>query len=187
MREGKWVNCAIRRPETTKVIPSPWEKPNVGQELQLLSHIRVVLGIVTYGVSESSLHVSFQCRPKGANLPMAFRVKALGSCMLVWAAFDTAWAAQFPSQSWLRFAVLLSAVLLSSGLKVALPRGDGTMSLNFPFILLAVVQLSPLQAILVAALSAAAQCRISVAKLFSAIQTTFNIAKSLCAAAGALF
>jgi diguanylate cyclase (GGDEF)-like protein/putative nucleotidyltransferase with HDIG domain len=118
---------------------------------------------------------------------MPFRAKALVSFLLLWAAFDTAWAAQIPSQSWLRFTVLLSAVLLSSGLKVALPRGDGTMSLNFPFILLAIVQLSPLQAILVAALSAAAQCRIRVTKLFSAVQTAFNIANAICATAGALF
>ncbi len=106
--------------------------------------------------------------------------------MLLWATFDTVWAAQLPNQSWIKFAVLLSAVLLSSGFKVVLPRGDGTMSLNFPFILLAVVQLSPLQAILVAGLSAAAQCRIRVTKLFSAVQTAFNIANAMCATAGAL-
>jgi diguanylate cyclase (GGDEF)-like protein/putative nucleotidyltransferase with HDIG domain len=94
-------------------------------------------------------------------------------------------AARLSNPSWLEFAVLLSAVLLSSGFKVALPRGDGTMSLNFPFILLGIVQLSPLQAILIAALSAAAQCRIRVTKLFSAVQTAFNIANAMCATAAA--
>ena len=106
--------------------------------------------------------------------------------MLLWATIDTVWAAQLANQSWIKFAFLLAAVLLSSGFKVALPRGDGTMSLNFPFILLAVVQLSPIQAILVAGLSAAAQCRIRVTKLFSAVQTAFNIANAMCATAGAL-
>ena len=117
---------------------------------------------------------------------MPFRAKILVSFMLLCAAANTFWVAQFPNHSWVTFAVLLAAVLLSSGLKVALPRGDGTMSLNFPFILLAVVQLSPLQAVLLSALSAAAQCRIRVTKLFSAVQTVFNIANAMCATAGAL-
>src|ERR1700736_3790156 len=117
---------------------------------------------------------------------MPLRAKVLVLFMLVWAAADTILVAQLPSHSWLVFAVFLSAVLLSSGLKVALPRGDGTMSLNFPFILLAVVQLSPLQAILLSALSTAAQCRIRTIKVFSAVQTAFNIANAMCATAGAL-
>jgi diguanylate cyclase (GGDEF)-like protein/putative nucleotidyltransferase with HDIG domain len=117
---------------------------------------------------------------------MPLRAKLLVSLMLLWAVFDSVCAAQAPSNSWVKFAVLLVVVLLSSGLKVALPRGDGTMSLNFPFILLAVVQLSPLQAILIAALSAAAQCRIRVAKLFSVVQIIFNIANAMCATAAAL-
>jgi diguanylate cyclase (GGDEF)-like protein/putative nucleotidyltransferase with HDIG domain len=106
--------------------------------------------------------------------------------MLLWAAANTFWVAQFPSHSWPTFIVFLAAVLLSSGLKVTLPRGDGTMSLNYPFLLLAVMQLSPLQAVLLSALSAAAQCRIRVVKLFSAVQTFFNIANAICATAGAL-
>jgi diguanylate cyclase (GGDEF)-like protein/putative nucleotidyltransferase with HDIG domain len=117
---------------------------------------------------------------------MPLRAKILVSFMLLWALVDTTWAAHLPSHSWSNFVALLLVVLLSSGMKVTLPRGDGTMSLNFPFILLAVVQLSPLQAILVAALSAAAQCKIRVTKLFSAVQTAFNIANAICATAAAL-
>lgn len=111
--------------------------------------------------------------------------------LLVWfmigsAVVSTAWTVQFPSHSWLQFAVFLTAILLSSGLKVALPRGDGTMSLNFPFLLLAIVQLSPTQAILLAAISTAAQCRVRVVKLFTALQMAFNIASAICATAAAL-
>jgi len=105
--------------------------------------------------------------------------------MIVSATVATIWTLRSPSHSWLQFAVFLAAILLSSGLKVALPRGDGTMSLNFPFILLAIMQLSPAQAILLAAMSAAAQCRVRVIKLFSAVQMAFNIANAMCSTAAA--
>jgi len=116
---------------------------------------------------------------------MPFRTLLLVWLMIVSATAATIWTTRSPSHSWVQFAVFLAAILLSSGLKVALPRGDGTMSLNFPFILLAVIQLSPAQAILLAALSAAAQCRIRVVKLFSAVQMAFNIANAMCSTAAA--
>ncbi len=116
---------------------------------------------------------------------MPVRTKLLVWFMIMSATGATVWTLQYPSHSWVQFAVFLAAILLSSGLKVALPRGDGTMSLNFPFILLAIVQLSPAQAILLAAMSAAAQCRVRVVKLFSAVQMVFNIANAMCATAAA--
>jgi putative nucleotidyltransferase with HDIG domain len=90
-------------------------------------------------------------------------------------------AAHYPSGNWMEFSLLLVAVLLSSGFKVALPRGDGSMSLNFPFILYAIICLSPLQVLLLAGLSTAAQCRIRVVKIFTAVQTVFNIANTVLA------
>jgi putative nucleotidyltransferase with HDIG domain len=97
----------------------------------------------------------------------------------------TAVAAHNSSGHWLQFALFLVAVLLSSGFKVALPRGDGSMSLNFPFILFAIVCLSPLQVLLLAGLSVAAQCRIRVNKIFTAVQIVFNIANTMLASAAA--
>ncbi|WP_198152104.1 HD domain-containing phosphohydrolase [Granulicella tundricola] len=97
----------------------------------------------------------------------------------------TVLAARQPSHSWPQFGLLLVAVLLSSGLKVQLPKGDGSMSLNFPFILLAIMQLSPLQAIILAALSVVVLGRIKVKKFFTLVQTTFNVANSMCATAAA--
>ena len=91
------------------------------------------------------------------------------------------WSAHFPNHSWSIFLLFLTAVLLSSGLKVPLPRGDGGMSLNFPFILLAVVQLSLMQAMLLAAISIAAQCRLKVKKIFTLVQILFNIASTMAA------
>ena len=116
---------------------------------------------------------------------MSSRTKCLIALVILWAAAATAWASRHPSSSWLHFSVFLTAILLSSRLKVILPQGEGSMSLNFPFLFLAIVQLSPLQAVLLAALSVAAQCRIRVKKLFTAVQILFNIANSISATATA--
>jgi putative nucleotidyltransferase with HDIG domain len=80
-----------------------------------------------------------------------------------------------PSHDWGRFAVYLAVILLSAEMKVAMPKGDGTMSVNFPFILLGILQLSPLQAVALAAVSVFAQCRIHVLKPFTLAQVAFNL------------
>jgi putative nucleotidyltransferase with HDIG domain len=72
--------------------------------------------------------------------------------------------------------VYLAAILLSSGMKVGLPKSEGTMSLNFPFILLGILQLSPLQSVCLAACSVIAQCRFRVLRPFTLIQILFNVA-----------
>jgi putative nucleotidyltransferase with HDIG domain len=80
-----------------------------------------------------------------------------------------------PTLLWIRFAVYLAAILLSSHMKVAMPKGDGTMSVNFPFILLGILQLSPLQAVALALASVFIQCRIRVLKPFTLAQIAFNL------------
>jgi diguanylate cyclase (GGDEF)-like protein/putative nucleotidyltransferase with HDIG domain len=97
-------------------------------------------------------------------------------CELLAAILSIEVASRFPSHSWFHFAIYLIAVLLSSGLKVALPKGDGTMTVNFPFILLSIVQFSVGQAIALAAVSVFAQCRIKVLKRFTIVQIAFNVA-----------
>ena len=81
-----------------------------------------------------------------------------------------------PSVLWLRFGVYLAAILLSSGMKVGIPKSEGTMSVNFPFILLGILQLSPLQAVALAVFSVLAQCNFRVVKRFTVVQTIFNLA-----------
>ncbi|MFZ0393056.1 MAG: HD domain-containing phosphohydrolase [Terracidiphilus sp.] len=81
-----------------------------------------------------------------------------------------------PAQNWIHFLVYLAAILLSSGMKVAMPKSGGTMSVNFPFILLGIAQLSPLQAIALAVASVIAQCRFNVIRPFTLIQIVFNVA-----------
>ncbi len=118
---------------------------------------------------------------------MPLRTKLQIAMILLATAGATVFAAHEANGSWLPFWLLLVAVLVSSGLKVGLPRGDGTMSLNFPFILLGIVQLSPLQAMLLAALSVAAQCRIRVVKMFSAVQIIFNVGNAMLSTACAFY
>ncbi len=103
--------------------------------------------------------------------------------MLALAACSVRWSAGYPGHTWLRFAVYLTAVMLSSGMKVAMPKGDGTASVNFPFILLGIVQLSPGQTMAMAALSVLAQCRFKVIKSFTLVQVAFNVANTVTATA----
>lgn len=81
-----------------------------------------------------------------------------------------------PTIEWMHFLVYLAAILLSSGMKVEMPKSDGTMAVNFPFILLGIVQLSPLQVVVLAISSVVAQSRVRVIKRFTLIQTIFNVA-----------
>ncbi len=116
---------------------------------------------------------------------MPFRTKIFVLLLALMAVSATVWAAHGSNGHWLRFTVFLAAVLLTSGMKVILPQGEGSMSLNFPFLLLAILQLSPLQTILLAAVSVAVQCRLRVKKLFTAVQIAFNIANSVVSSTGA--
>jgi putative nucleotidyltransferase with HDIG domain len=116
---------------------------------------------------------------------MPLRSKLQISITILLGVASTAIAAHFSSGHWMEFSLLLVVALLSSGFKVALPRGDGSMSLNFPFILYAIICLSPLQVLLLAALSTAAQCRVRVVKIFTAVQIVFNIANTVLASATA--
>jgi diguanylate cyclase (GGDEF)-like protein/putative nucleotidyltransferase with HDIG domain len=80
------------------------------------------------------------------------------------------------SGEWVHFVVYLLAILLSSGMKVALPKTESTVSVNFPFILLGILQMSPLQAVILAVSSVIAQCRFRVIKPFTLVQILFNVA-----------
>jgi putative nucleotidyltransferase with HDIG domain len=107
---------------------------------------------------------------------MTFRVKALVCVVVAGAIASLRSASGHPAQQWDHFFVYLAVLLLSSGMKVAMPKSEGTMSVNFPFILLGILQLSPLQAVALAVSSVIAQCRIRVVKSFTLVQILFNVA-----------
>jgi putative nucleotidyltransferase with HDIG domain len=107
---------------------------------------------------------------------MAIRIKALVCLAVVGGIANLCSILGHPAQHWLRFFVYLAAILLSSGMKVGLPKSEGTMSLNFPFILLGILELSPLQVVSLAVCSVIVQCRIRVVRPFTLIQILFNVA-----------
>ena len=107
---------------------------------------------------------------------MTLRIKALVCVVVAGAMASIVSTSGYPAHRWLYFVVYLAAVLLSSGMKVALPKSEGTMSVNFPFILLGILQLSPLQAVALGVASVLAQCRFKVIKPFTLIQILFNVA-----------
>lgn len=102
-------------------------------------------------------------------------------CLVVAGAIASVYSASTQSSShasgqWVHFLVYLLAILLSSGMKVALPKTESTMGVNFPFILLGILEMSPLQAVILAAASVIAQCRFRVVKPFTLVQILFNVA-----------
>lgn len=78
-------------------------------------------------------------------------------------------------------AVLILAAA-TSRMKVKLPGIDGNMSVNLPFLLMAVVNLSALEAIIIACVSTAVQCWPKPEAKFKPEQMVFNVSMMACAA-----
>ena len=74
-----------------------------------------------------------------------------------------------------QFATLLAMALLAARLKVKLPGLNGNMSVNLPFILIALVQLSPAEALIIACASALVQCLPRAGARLKPLQVLFNI------------
>ena len=70
---------------------------------------------------------------------------------------------------------LLALAAAASRMKVKLPGIDGNMSVNLPFLLMAVVNLSALEAVLIACLSTVVQCWPKRASKFKPGQMVFNV------------
>ena len=114
---------------------------------------------------------------------MPIRVRVL-ICVVVSGAIASLFAIRgHASHDWIHFFVYLAVVLLSSGMKVAMPKSEGTMSVNFPFIFLGILQLSPQQAICLGVCSVIAQCSFRVIKPLTIVQIVFNVANVTTATA----
>lgn len=81
------------------------------------------------------------------------------------------------AQTWHPYQALMLLVIavLTSRMKVALPGLTGTMSVNLPFLLLAVVELNSLEVLTVACLSTVAQTVPSGDRKFRPVQMLFNV------------
>jgi len=84
-----------------------------------------------------------------------------------------------------RFLGTFVVALLAARLKVSLPRLTGSMSVNLPFILLALSELSLAEALLITGASTLVQCLCSENSQQKPIKTMFNVGVTLMAAQAA--
>src|SRR5260370_26975202 len=80
------------------------------------------------------------------------------------------------SQDLMRFVCYLAVALLASGLKVQLPGIDGTMSVNFLFILLGVLELSLPETLLIGCTASLMQSVWQARKRLDPVDVVFNVA-----------
>src|SRR5580658_2903695 len=80
------------------------------------------------------------------------------------------------SQDLTRFACYLVVAVLASGLKVQLPGIDGTMSVNFLFILLGVLELSLPETLLIGCTASLVQSVWQTRKRLDPFKVLFNVA-----------
>src|SRR6201987_4300476 len=80
------------------------------------------------------------------------------------------------SQDLTRFACYLIVALLASGLKVQLPGIDGTMSVNFLFILLGVLELSLPETLVIGCTATLVQSVWQARKRLDPVKVLFNVA-----------
>src|SRR5258708_10237104 len=104
----------------------------------------------------------------------SFGVGALAFALLHW-----------HSQDLLRFGCYLAVAVLASGLKVQLAGIDGTMSVNFLFILLGVMELSLSETLVIGCTATLVQSVWQARKRLDPIKVLFNVA-SMMANASAL-
>jgi hypothetical protein len=71
--------------------------------------------------------------------------------------------------------VLLALAAATSSLKIKLPGLDGNMSVNLPFLLMAVVSLSAVEAVTIACVSTVVQCWPNLGGRFKPEQLLFNV------------
>jgi diguanylate cyclase (GGDEF)-like protein/putative nucleotidyltransferase with HDIG domain len=80
------------------------------------------------------------------------------------------------SQNLARFACYLAVAILASGLKVQLPGIDGTMSVNFLFILLGVLELSLPETLIIGCTASLVQSVWQTRKRLDPVKVLFNVA-----------
>jgi hypothetical protein len=85
------------------------------------------------------------------------------------------------SDNRMRFVSFLLVACLAARLKVKLPGVTGTMSVNLPFILVAVAEMNAAEALLVGCLSTLVQCLPRARQKFNWIQALFNSANIMLA------
>src|SRR5579885_2856099 len=110
---------------------------------------------------------------KGLYLQTRIFIGATASIGLVVMAYSF-W--HWQSQDFMRFACYLAVAILASGLKVQLPGIDGTMSVNFLFILLGVLELSLPETLAIGCTATLVQSVWQARKRLDPVKVLFNVA-----------
>lgn len=111
------------------------------------------------------------------------QIKMFIGAMTLAAACNTVYAGVESHTLHLPFALaVLALAAASSRMKVKLPGINGNMSVNLPFLLTAALNLSAVEAVLVACVSTAVQCWPKKDAKFNAQQMTFNLSMMAFAA-----
>jgi len=108
-----------------------------------------------------------------AGVAVALGLVVLAGCL--------AWYGQFPETA--RFLAYVSLACIGSTMKVRLPRLQGTISVNFLFVLLAAVQLSLAETLLLSLAATIVQCRWRAKTRPKLIQVSFNASTVVISAA----
>ncbi len=102
--------------------------------------------------------------------------KAFIAMMVFAAGFGTAYAGWTSHTLHVSYALaVLALAAMTSRMKVKLPGINGNMSVNLPFLLLAVVNLSAIEAVVIACISTAVQCWPKPGSKFKSDQMLFNV------------
>lgn len=107
-----------------------------------------------------------------------WKMNTLLGLVIAAAAGSIFFSLRFPLRDWLHFSVYLGLVIVASGLRVRMPGGDSTISINFPFILLTIIDASPAQALVIATVSVYLQCTRPNTR-FTLQQVIFNVSNSI--------
>ena len=96
---------------------------------------------------------------------------------------STIWSAVNSHTLHLSYALAVAALAAAtSRMKVKLPGINGNMSVNMPFLLIAVVNLSAVEAVAIACVSTLVQCWPKPESRFKPVQMLFNLSMMACAA-----
>src|SRR5713226_186773 len=90
-----------------------------------------------------------------------------------WVLASALW--HWQSANLLRFSCYLVIAVLASGLKVRLPGIDGTMSVNFLFILLGILELSMPETLIIGCIASLMQCFWLAKQRPNPVKVTFNV------------
>jgi len=110
-------------------------------------------------------------------MPRASRMARLFICFVILCGLSALCygVLQVHTLHYFRFLTTLAIALVASRLKLKLPGLNGTMSVNLPFILIAVVELGLFEALMIALASTVAQCFPKGRVRPNAMQTLFNV------------